>query len=131
VSTATRDRSCRVLLVEDHDDTRVLLARMLSAEFDVRTAGCYDTALDSAAEAVPHVVVADIGLPGRDGVALMRELRQRYNVPGVAVTGHTPNDPHEFRDAGFVATLTNPISVDQLRRVISEACAAGAAPTPR
>jgi DNA-binding response OmpR family regulator len=121
-TTTSTDRSRRVLLVEDHEDTRQLLARLLSAQFEVRTAACYDTAMDSAALQVPHVVVTDIGLPGRDGVTLMRDLSRRYNVPGIAVTGHTPEDPGHFRDAGFVATLTKPISLDQLMLLLSETC---------
>ena len=75
-----------------------------------------------AAESAPHVVVTDVGLPGRDGVALMRELRQRYNVPGIAVTGHIPEDPQQFRVAGFVACLTKPIQFDHLLQAISDAC---------
>ena len=122
-SSSPKGRPCRVLLVEDHEDTRHLLARLLSTAFEVRTAGCYESALDSAAETVPHVVVTDVGLPGRDGVALMRELSHRYNVPGIAVTGHTPQDLGHFRDAGFVATLTKPISLDELLLVLGEACA--------
>jgi CheY-like chemotaxis protein len=117
-----RSRSRRVLLVEDHADTRDMLVRLLSDSFDVRTADCYDSALHSAAEATPHVVVTDVGLPGRDGIALMRELRQRYQVPGIAVTGHVPENPHHFREAGFVACLTKPICFDKLIEVLDTAC---------
>ena len=84
---------CRVLIVEDHVDTRDLLVRLLSDAYDVRTAGCYESALTAAAEAPPQVVIADVRLPGKDGVELMRELRQRYQVPGIAVTGQIPEDP--------------------------------------
>lgn len=116
-------RPCRVLLVEDHADTRDMLARLLSGSYDVRVAACYETALTSAAEVTPHIVVTDVGLPGRDGMALMRALRDRYRVPGVAVTGHVPEDPQLFRDAGFIATLTKPISFDALLDVLTHVCA--------
>lgn len=111
----------RILLVEDHADTRELLVRLLSPSFDVRTAGCFDSALTSAAEAPPHLVVTDVGLPGRDGVSLMRELRDRYQVPGIAVTGHIPEDPQHYYEAGFTAYLTKPIHFDELLRLVNNA----------
>ena len=114
--------ACRVLPVEDHIDTRDMLARLLSSDYDVRTAQCYDSALSSALQAKPDVVVTDVGLPGRDGVMLMRELHRRYQVPGIAVTGHTPEDPGAYRDAGFVTCLTKPIQLDQLIRALNAAC---------
>ena len=117
-----RSAGCRILLVEDHADTRDMLARLLSPDFDVRTAECYDSALSRASEQTPDVVVTDVGLPGRDGVALMRELSRRYHVPGIAVTGHVPENPHHYRDAGFVACLTKPIQLDQLLRALNDAC---------
>ena len=58
----------RILLVEDHADTRDLLVRLLAPSFEVRTAECFDSAMASAAESRPHLVVTDVGLPGRDGV---------------------------------------------------------------
>lgn len=111
----------RILLVEDHADTRELLVRLLSPSFDVRTAECFDSAMARAAEAVPDLVVTDVGLPGRDGISLMRELRDRYQIPGIAVTGHIPEDPSQFRSAGFTACLTKPIRFDELLRVVKTA----------
>ena len=109
----------RILLVEDHEDTHDLLVRLLSPSFDVRTAECFDTALMSATEVIPHLVVTDVGLPGRDGVTLMRELRDRYRVPGIAVTGHITEDPNHYYEAGFSAYLTKPIQFDELLRLVT------------
>lgn len=111
----------RILLVEDHADTRDLLVRLLSPTFDVRTAECFDSAMACAAKALPDLVVTDVGLPGRDGISLMRELHDRYQIPGIAVTGHLPEDPSQFRRAGFAAYLTKPIRFDELLRVVNSA----------
>jgi len=116
-------RRCRILLVEDHADTRDLLVRLLSRSFQVEVAGCFSSALAAAERATPDLVITDLGLPGRDGVEVMREIRQRYGIPGIAVTGHPIDDPEAFRSAGFCTWLRKPIRFDELFAAISSACA--------
>jgi CheY-like chemotaxis protein len=114
-------RRSRILLVDDHADTRDLLERLLSHRFEVVTASCYDSALATAAKNTPDIVIADIGLPGRDGVALMRELRRRYGVAGIAVTGHAIENATAFRAAGFVNWLRKPIQLVELLDALTAA----------
>ena len=114
-------RRRRILVVDDHADTRDLLVRLLARRYDVATAACYDSALASAAAATPQVVITDVGLPGRDGMALMRELHSRYGVTGIAVTGHEIDDAAAYRDAGFLHWLRKPIRLDQLVAALEEA----------
>src|SRR5687768_11098034 len=98
-------RQCRILLVDDHADTRDLLERLLSRRFEVASAACYESAIELAQTRTPDIVITDVGLPGRDGVSLMRELRRRYGIAGIAVTGHTIENASAFREAGFVSWL--------------------------
>jgi CheY-like chemotaxis protein len=118
---------CRVLVVEDHSDTCDLMVRLLRGRYDVVTADCYEEALRVAESGPPDIVITDVGLPGRSGLELMRELKARYGVPGVAVTGHVIEDGPEYRDAGFVKFLRKPIRVEELLKVLTEACAEAAA----
>jgi len=119
---AESDR-CRLLLVEDHPSTREMLVRLLAPEYDVMTAGCYESALAATEAKTPHLVVTDVGLPGgRDGITLMRELRKRYDIPGIAVTGYVFDDTRLLKDAGFVAWLRKPIKFDDLLSAIHAAC---------
>ena len=111
----------RILLVDDHADTRDLLERLLSRRFEVVTAACYDSALAVAAATIPDIVISDIGLPGRDGVTLMRELRRRYGVSGIAVTGHAIENAKAFREAGFVNWLRKPIQLSELMDALTAA----------
>ena len=116
-------RRRRLLIVDDDPDTLLLLTRLFSRHFTVETAICYDSALSAAAEHAPDVVITDIGLPGRDGIALMRELRERYGVCGIAVTGHVIDDS-ELRAAGFAKYLRKPVGFDELLEAVHDACAA-------
>jgi DNA-binding NtrC family response regulator len=114
-------RQCRILIVDDHADTRDLLERLLSRRFEVATASCYDSALARAEMRTPDIVITDVGLPGRDGVALMRELSRRYGVTGIAVTGHEIDRATEFREAGFVHWLRKPIQLGDLLDALTAA----------
>jgi two-component system response regulator PrrA len=70
-----------VLVVDDDEDIRVSLDRGLRLSgFAVRTAGDGDAALHAVSERVPDCIVLDVGLPGRDGVAVVEALR-RDGVP--------------------------------------------------
>src|SRR5207247_62224 len=90
----------------------------------------YESALAQAEASPPDAVISDIGLPGRDGLMLMRELSRRYGVPGIAVSGHRLDDD-ALRDAGFVAHLLKPIVFDHLLRVLADARASAAVPAAR
>jgi two-component system response regulator GlrR len=110
----------RLLIIDNDADTRDLMVRLLSSSYELSVADGYDTALARADEARPDVVVSDIGLGGRDGLALMAELKRRYDVPGVAVSGHVL-EPRELRNAGFVGYLRKPIRWDDLLKLLDEA----------
>ncbi|WP_241383368.1 ATP-binding protein [Rhodococcus sp. CH91] len=67
----------RILVIEDNRDMRDYLVRLLRHEnWDVDAVGDGDTALDRIRSQPPHLVLSDIMLPGRDGVALLEEIRK-------------------------------------------------------
>jgi len=109
-----------VLLVEDHNDTRRVLVKLL-ASF-----GCSVTATASVKEALRvaelekfDLLVSDIGLPDGSGVEVMRHMRERYNVRGIALSGFGQDeDVQRSRDAGFETHLTKPINLQTLKEVI-------------
>jgi len=117
----------RLLIVDDHGDSRNLLVRLLSRSYDVRAAESYETALEQASRRRPDAVISDIRLSdvegdGRDGLSLMRELKRLYGVEGIAVSGHAMDDD-VLRDAGFVAYLLKPILFDRLLDTVEAVCA--------
>jgi len=110
----------RILLVEDHEATRLTLVRLLQRrKLDVSPAADAAEALRLASERSFDVVFSDIGLPDLDGFSLMRHLRERHGLRGVALTGYgTEADIDRGRAAGFIAHLTKPIEVRKLEAVL-------------
>jgi CheY-like chemotaxis protein len=87
----------RALLVEDNDNERELLARLLrQAGLEVDTAGDGVDALDYLQRgATPDVVLIDMVLPRCDGPTAIREIRRDPRTAALkvyAVSGHTPGE---------------------------------------
>ena len=84
-STVTAMKS--ILVVEDEPEiARVIRDYLQAAGFTVSVAADGETALQSARLAHPDLIVLDLGLPGRDGLDVTRELRRTSDVPIVVVT---------------------------------------------
>jgi PAS domain S-box-containing protein len=112
----------RILLVEDHEPTRVPLARLLTRRgYEVQMAATCGTALEEASKGRFDLVLSDIGLPDGDGFELMRKLRDLYGLKGIALTGYgMEEDVLRSGKSGFVAHLTKPISVVVLDRALAD-----------
>jgi CheY-like chemotaxis protein len=112
----------RVLLVEDDDDAREILATALETYgVNVIAHSSATTALVVLAEAPPDVLVSDLMMPGLDGFSLMRHVRtegEGKSLPAIAVTGH--GDPKRALEAGYDRVLIKPIDPDNLCRAIAD-----------
>ena len=76
-----------ILVVEDEPEiARVIRDYLQAAGFTVSVAADGESALQSARASRPDLVVLDLGLPGRDGLDVTRELRRTSDVPIVVVT---------------------------------------------
>ncbi|MES1205765.1 MAG: ATP-binding protein [Pseudomonadota bacterium] len=109
----------RILLVEDDADTADILSELLDrAGYCTLTVPSVQAALTSDLDAI-DLVISDIGLPGASGLELMRTIRARGHLKGVALSGYgTEADIRASADAGFSAHLTKPISIDDLLSAI-------------
>lgn len=119
---SARPMNCSILLVEDHEDTRRVMAKLLTAMgCSVSPAGSVAEALDAAAAAPFDLLVSDVGLPDGTGIELMRQLRERYGMRGMALTGYGMDDDIRLcREAGFEAHLTKPITFQALATTIGD-----------
>jgi DNA-binding response OmpR family regulator len=103
----------RVLIVEDDPETRQFYSRVLGeGGFRIEQAHNGFQALEKALAAAPDLIVADIALPGMDGIELCRRLRSDARtraVPVLAITGYGDRHyPDRARVAGADHILIKP-----------------------
>lgn len=116
-----------ILLVEDHEDTSRAMATLL------RFAGHDVVVASNAAQALREFdsqthsgrgfdsVIIDLGLPDMTGVDLMRHLRSRQPVKGIALTGSTaPSDVADCIAAGFALHLPKPVTLEELEQALQK-----------
>ena len=110
-----------VLIVDDDDDCRDLLATLLETRrARVICASSAQEALACVQDALPHIVISDIAMPGEDGYSFMRQLRslpceRGGSTPAIALTAFSQ---HRDRDqafaAGFTRHLPKPVDLAEL-----------------
>jgi CheY-like chemotaxis protein len=112
--------SARLLVVEDHTDTARVMSHLLKKlGYEIQIAPDVKTALELAAATHFDLVISDLGLPDGSGLDLMKELRARHDLKGIAVTGYgMPQDIEESRAAGFVAHLLKPFDLPKLEETL-------------
>jgi two-component system KDP operon response regulator KdpE len=105
-----------VLVVDDEPQIRKALATNLRArDYEVDLAADGETALRLAAERHPDVVILDLGLPGIDGVEVVRGLRGWTTVPIVVLSVRDAEaDKVEALDAGADDFVTKPFGMNEL-----------------
>jgi CheY-like chemotaxis protein len=110
----------RILVVDDHDDTRKATALMLTrAGYDVRAVGTIAEAMKLCDAESFDLLLGDVGLPDGSGLDLMRILAARCGLKGIAYTGYGYEaDKAAALAAGFSAHLLKPVDVDVLLRTI-------------
>lgn len=115
-------RSLRLLVVEDHPDSAELLAELLQHHgHTVQIASTASAAIALANEQPFDIVLSDVGLPDASGYELMAQLRDRFAMKGIAVTGSgRASDVERGRAAGFSAHLIKPFSMRSLERALEE-----------
>ena len=115
-STRTQPHD-RVLVVEDDEHVREAVARALRFEgYDVTTAVDGNDALVRIDALEPDVIVLDVLMPGTDGLAVCRILRDRGNrTPILMLTArHEVSDRVAGLDAGADDYLVKPFALDEL-----------------
>jgi signal transduction histidine kinase/CheY-like chemotaxis protein len=111
----------RVLVVDDQVDALELISVVLRyAGAEVFTADSAASALQLVKETEPDILVSDIGMPVKDGVSLISELRARAGTPGrnlraVALSAYAADEDRDRSiAAGFDCHLTKPVEPDVL-----------------
>jgi DNA-binding NtrC family response regulator len=125
-----RNTRQRVLVVDDEASIRDLLSKTLAlAEYDVDTAPDGTTALDRMRAFSYDLLIADLRMPGMDGLTLIRQAKRiKADIPVIIITGFsTESSAIEAVNLGVAGYLTKPFRVPQVLAAASKALGAPAA----
>ena len=123
------NRRQRVLVVDDEASIRDLLAKTLAlAEYDVDTAPDGTSALDRIRAFGYDLLIADLKMPGMDGLTLIRQARRiKTDLPVIIITGFsTESSAIDAVNLGVAGYLTKPFRVPQVLAAASKALGAAA-----
>ena len=119
-----RPPKLRIVIVEDNDDNREMLAELLRSEgHDVLSADNGVDGTELILSERPDVALVDVGLPGLDGFGVATRVRSEAAgvVRLVALTGYgLPHDRARVTDAGFDRHILKPVEPSALFRVLRE-----------
>jgi CheY-like chemotaxis protein len=111
-----------LLVVDDHQATADIMARLLRRRgHTVVTAGsCAEARVAFAAHDF-DCLISDLALPDGTGHELLRALRSRAPIPGIAISGSGEDaDIQEAHAAGFARHFTKPLDIEALQRALLE-----------
>ena len=127
-----------LLVVDDDADMlRLLTMRLSAAGYRVSTAVSAEAALNQLDIERPQLVLSDVRLPGKDGLALFDEIRARHpSLPVILLTAHgTIPDAVEATERGVFTYLTKPFDgkslLDKIAQALSLSAPAPATPAGR
>lgn len=115
----------KILVVEDHEDSREILAFMLRRlNYEVIEVTNGQEAINRAMSDGPDLIIMDLGLPGMNGIETSAELKKNPQTASIPIIAHTAWDEHEYKkkalEAGIVEYLSKPTDPRTLRRVLEK-----------
>jgi len=126
----------RILIVDDEEDVRIALKQVLErAGYEVSVAATGNEGLDVMKREGADLVITDVIMPGVDGIATAKKIREKYRDTRIIVIsggGRTAPEPYEpdaistrsylasASKAGADQTLTKPFDRDELLRVVQD-----------
>jgi PAS domain S-box-containing protein len=122
----TETENLRVMVLEDHPDTRKLFSQLLKTNHSVQCFSTAEEALGALATESFDLFIIDVHLgEGLSGTEFLQSLRSDSRfaaVPAIACTGYAlPGDRGRFMQAGFQGYLAKPFRRDSLMKAIEDA----------
>jgi two-component system, chemotaxis family, CheB/CheR fusion protein len=120
--SSSQKGSLRILVVDDHDDTRRVIANLLTVKgYEVFSAMNVASALEVLNRESIDVLLSDIGLPDGTGYALMESAKSIQPLTGIAFSGFgMTEDVKRAFDSGFAHHMIKPISFDRLESILRQ-----------
>lgn len=115
----------RVLLVEDFEDSRFSLSKLLEIEgYEVLEAGDGAQAVDIAINSRPDLILMDLSLPIIDGLSATKQIRENAEMNSVPIIALSAHDLIDFqmkaRDAGCTDYVTKPVDFTVLMTMLAK-----------
>ncbi len=113
----------KILIVEDHEDSRDILKLQLQAlGYEVIEAENGQEGLGKAFSEAPDFIIMDLGLPGIDGIEAAIRLKKNPKTADIPVIAHSAWSPEGYREkalkAGMAEYLNKPTPPQVLRTVV-------------
>jgi len=117
----------RILLVDDEAGIRASLKVVLEPAHETLSASTAQEGLDLFRSESPHLVLLDVVMPGMDGLALLKVIREEdARVPVIMLTGtKTVKTAVEAMKLGAADYLSKPFDVEELRLIVAKTLETG------
>lgn len=112
-----------ILIIDDDAVVRSLLLDVLSDCYECNTASTAEEAIEFLNVEHYDAVLTDIGLPGLNGIGLLKRIRSKgLNTPVIVISGKgDEQDSQSLLKLGAFAYLTKPFSLEQMENVVQQA----------
>ena len=125
-----RDLTATILVVDDDDPVRVMLARLLRTQGYTVVQAAHANEARAQLDSCPlDLVISDIVMPGESGIELRRAILDRWpDLPVILISGYSAEGPAEFA-ARTPNTLfvQKPFAADQFLSLVEDTLTAGSA----
>ena len=122
IKAVVSEHALKILVAEDHADTRTMLQMFLSLLGHRCDLACdADGALTRAAASAFDVLLTDVHMPRMDGWELVQELRARGHLPAhvISMSAGLVEEPAQSQAAGCHAHLVKPFRVNELEAALA------------
>jgi DNA-binding NtrC family response regulator len=112
----------KILVVDDEPIVLESCKRVLGESFEVSLAKSADDALESMSREVFSLILLDIKMPGKDGMTLMRQVKEKWpDIPVIIMSGYVTNETMEEVAKTDAATfLAKPFTPDELMQTVHQ-----------
>lgn len=117
------DNKKRILLVDDEENARTALAKILSREeYEVISAGNGFEALELLKNSLVDLVITDINMPEMNGMFFLREINRLYpGINVIMVTAYGEVESYiEAMNLGAFEYINKPVRINELKKIISK-----------
>jgi signal transduction histidine kinase/DNA-binding response OmpR family regulator len=119
---AEGEKEQSILIIEDNEDLRSFLSGKLDTQYEILEAENSQVALQQAFDVIPDLIICDVVIPGKDGIALTNILKndiRTSHIPVILLTAKTSVEQQiEGMRSKADAYMTKPFNVEFLRQTI-------------